>query len=160
MWVLCGYLSWLVSDIFAVIVSYCDWIVHSVTELMRNDTSVNMGFWRFYDLAIIEILILHQRELHFIFNYFTKALPFRNAKILEFETCNFYLSSEKLKINKAPGGIEPPTPGLQDQCSSHWAMEPVINLPNVFIIFKIISDHQYSNNSWRFRWNARDLQLL
>ena len=26
---------------------------------------------------------------------------------------------------KALGGIEPPTPGLQDQCSSHWAKEPL-----------------------------------
>ena len=156
MWVLCGYLSWLVSDIFAVIVSYCDWIVHSVTELMRNDTSVNMGFWRFYDLAIIEILILHQRELHFIFNYFTKALPFRNAKILEFETCNFYLSSEKLKINKAPGGIEPPTPGLQDQCSSHWAMEPDISgVCDLFQIQKSIIIIQQQMVCLASFWNWR-----
>ena len=27
------------------------------------------------------------------------------------------------KNSKPPGRIELPTPGLQDQCSNHWAME-------------------------------------
>ena len=35
-----------------------------------------------------------------------------------------FLSKIKKKFNlKPPGRIELPTPGLQDQCSNHWAME-------------------------------------
>ena len=36
---------------------------------------------------------------------------------------------------KALGGIEPPTPGLQDQCSSHWAKEP---LPLCMVVTTIL----------------------
>ena len=49
-------------------------------------------------------------------------LPICDVKILE-----------KNKNTKPPGRIELPTPGLQDQCSNHWAMEAYI-LANILIL--------------------------
>ena len=39
------------------------------------------------------------------------------------------------KSDKAPERIELSTPGLQDQCSSHWAMEPL----------SVVAEHQTHN---------------
>ena len=36
---------------------------------------------------------------------------------------------KKLKTMQPPGRIELPTPGLQDQCSNHWAMEAHAHRP-------------------------------
>ena len=79
--------------------------------------------------------------------------------------CNKYIANDcnlttTKRISKPPARIELATPGLQDQCSSHWAMEACRLVSWFSATLEKLSTHDTTDNSGSRDWHMRTLNRL